>query len=431
MLGKAHIALAVFLLSLPACQKEETLPGVRETIRGFEASTTAERLEPQQSIRLPPPIAQKEWRQYAANAAHHPGHIKNGATETRLWKRKIGAGNKKNTFQQINFVGTATHFYVLSRTYWLYRVDAQNGRIENKIRLSPQDKQSLGGGLSLADDSVVIVALGDGSLSAHDGDSLVPLWETRLEGPIHNSPAYYQGRVYVQTANERTYALQADTGKILWRHQSEQSSLRIFGSGIPAIVDSQIVVGYGNGALVALSSTNGEVIWASNLATLRRANSLSRIADIHASPVIAEDTIYASSFSGRLVAHNLQTGERLWEYPAALLAPVSLAGNVVFAITAQAEMLALSAQTGSPIWITPLPEYASDSALDPILWSRPVLAEGQILLTNSQGFLYRLNPVDGTVLEKRKLGKAFRTEPVIIEDTLYLLETSGVMQAWR
>jgi hypothetical protein len=73
---------------------------------------------------------------------------------------------------------------------------------------------------------------------------------------------------------------------------------------------------------------------------------VSTISDIDANPVIDAGRVFAVGQGGRMVALELNTGQRAWEINVAGISTPWVAGEWVFVVTDQAQLLAIARATG-------------------------------------------------------------------------------------
>jgi len=126
--------------------------------------------------------------------------------------------------------------------------DGEKGSILSLDAASGGDLKSFSVNSPIDDAASSAVAYGkvyfgatDGIVRALDADSLALEWQTTLLGPVRSSPAVANGVVYVTTGwpePARLYALDADTGKILWSYVLPESAR----STSPIVADGHLYV---------------------------------------------------------------------------------------------------------------------------------------------------------------------------------------------
>src|SRR5690606_9563110 len=123
----------------------------------------------------------------------------------------------------------------------------------------------------------------------------------------------------------------------------------------PAVNGNRVVVPYSSGEIIAFDAEKGTPVWGDQLTGGSRFSAVSGLRDVAGSPVIDNGTVYAVGVGGRMVAVAESNGERLWASNIASSQTPVVAGNSVFVVTLGGEILALDRSTGNVRWKTPLP----------------------------------------------------------------------------
>src|SRR3546814_13458524 len=97
-----------------------------------------------------------------------------------------------------------------------------------------------------------------------------------------------------------------------------------------------------SGELNAYRYENGRTLWQDALSRTTISTSVSSLADIDADPVIDQGRVYAVGQGGRMVAIQLDTGQRLWEQDFAGISTPWVVGEWVFVVTDDATLICLS-----------------------------------------------------------------------------------------
>ena len=133
-----------------------------------------------------------------------------------------------------------------------------------------------------------------------------------------------------------------------------------------------------------------------------------------------------------MVAVELITGQRAWEINIAGISTPWVAGDWLFVVTDQSQLLAIARSSGRIRWISQLPRWRDpEDRQGPIFWRGPVLAGNRLILTNSLGQIAYVSPTDGTVLSTTDTRSPISFAPVVANGTLYILDDSGRLTAWR
>ena len=163
-----------------------------------------------------------------------------------------------------------------------------------------------------------------------------------------------------------------------------------------------------------------------------------QLSDIDADPVIDNGRVFAVGQGGRMVAVELITGQRVWEFNIAGISTPWVAGDWVFVVTDRAQLLAVSRvrpgadRAGSrSCRATATPKDNATRA--PIFWRGPILAGNRLILASSRGQIV-LRLADRRRASRRPGGTAHadvaaadrREQHAATSST-----TSGRLTAWR
>ena len=195
----------------------------------------------------------------------------------------------------------------------------------------------------------------------------------------------------------------------------------------PALVLA--LAAYASGELYALRAENGRVSWSDNLAFTERLATLASLNDIQGGAVADRGLVFASSYSGRLVAIDLDSGARVWERPIASAQTPWPAGDHLYVVTASGRIVCLLRADGRIRWVRQLP--AAEDGEDETLWSGPILAGGRLLVAASDGRALALSPHNGDTLQTMRLGSGLPLAPIAAGGTVFLVEDSGRIVALR
>lgn len=221
------------------------------------------------------------------------------------------------------------------------------------------------------------------------------------------APAIVGNTVYY-ACRDRLYALDAETGRVIWRYPTDQPLNAQFRS-TPAVADGIVYVGATDGNLYALSATSGNLLW-----------SFRTQGAVLSPPTVAGDVVYFGSADGRVYAINAKTGEPIWRGGFRTLdavnGAVAVADDMVFFISADQTLYAAAAPTGLMLWRLRLP--GTLYALSPVVADRNVY----VVASN---VLYALQARSGRQLWARTLPDDIAIEPIAGNGMVYVLTRDG------
>jgi outer membrane protein assembly factor BamB len=260
-------------------------------------------------------------------------------------------------------------------------------------------------------------------------------WTASLKLPIRGAPTADAGRVFVITYDNQMHALDTERGEVLWTHTGVVEQAGFLGGAHASVEGNTVIAPYSSGEVLALRADTGVVAWGEQLVRASgRVSQAGALNDINGRPVIDRDRVYAVSQSGRFVAINIRTGERIWERVIPSIQTPWIAGDFIYAITIDAELLCLSRRDGRVKWIRQLRRYEDPKAKVAkgiITWYGPVLAGDRLLIASTDERIVAVSPYTGDLLGQFKLSDKASVAPVVADGTVYVVTDDAVLTAYR
>ncbi len=150
--------------------------------------------------------------------------------------------------------------------------------------------------------------------------NLRPAWifQTEVVDSLETSPIVVNGVMYVTTAFNHVYALDARTGQQIWHHKHEMGPVTTFCCGPNnrgvAVADGKVFFGTLDAKLVALDAKTGKQLWASEIADPELGYSETM------APTVVEDMVLIGTNGGEygirgfVKAFDTETGEEKWSF---------------------------------------------------------------------------------------------------------------------
>ena len=413
---------------------EVPLSGTRVSVRGAETGSSISPSASGTVVSLPGPQSNADWPQLNGNASRTLGHVAAGTALSRIWAVDVGAGGSKSARIVSSPVAAGGRVFALDAGATVSAIDGSSGARIWTVDLTPDGENTIdgfGGGVAF-DSGYVFVSNGFGDLHALDAAGGEIRWTAELGAPSRAAPVVSGGRVFAVTRDNQIVAADSNTGEILWREQGLEQVAGILGGAAPAATDSIVVAPFSSGELNAYVAKSGRLGWIDDLTGSRGSTGLAVLNDVSGDPVISDGTVYAASQSGRFVAVDARSGERLWTRNIGGVQPPYIAGETVFLVSGEGTLVAVQKSSGDVIWVAELGAYRDpDDREDPIIWAGPVLAGGNLLLTSNLGQLVSVNPSDGSVSGRVDLPGSATNAPIIAGGTVYVLTDDAILAAYR
>jgi outer membrane protein assembly factor BamB len=408
------------------------LPGTRVSVLSGSDAISADPRLAEFPVAIPQAITNGDWAVTGGTAERTLGHLALASEPRQAWSTSIGSGSSGTRRILASPVAGDGRIYTMDSDMRVRAFAADSGRELWSVDPAPEDEEDgFGGGIAF-DAGRVYVAAGFAQIVTLDAATGKIVWRRSVAGPVRSAPLVADGRIYTTTVDNRTEALDAQSGDTVWSYTGTAEPTSILGGGTPGFSQDIVVAPYSSGEVVALRADNGRPLWTDSLAGLRRGSALAALSDVRGSPVIADGRVFAASVSGRIAAIDLRTGNRAWDGEFGGPSPIWFAGDYLFLISKDGELICVRALDGAIRWVSPLPRLADpDEKSSVIQWVGPVLAGDHLIVAGSHERALLISPYDGSRQgEIRLQDKAF-LQPIVVNRTMYILTDDGRLTAYR
>ena len=233
-------------------------------------------------------------------------------------------------------------------------------------------------------------------------------------GAIYSAPAVGNDLLYVATYDGKIYALDlrspdfgGSTGR--WSVDSatlSEGSSRVVG-GI-AYAEGKVIFGSSDGNVYALDATTGSLVWKYQTEDM-----------IWGTPTIFDGVCYVGSMDHNIYALDLENGIERWRYGATgaiVMAPVAVGDQLLFGALDH-KFYALDRYDGSVDWIFP--------GNSNWFWASPAVADGTVYAASVDGLIYALTLGDGTQRWKFDVESKVVVAPIITDEAVIVGSDSG------
>jgi outer membrane protein assembly factor BamB len=408
--------------------------GERISVLSNEAAVEVDPTLASTPVIVPAALVNTEWAQPGGNASKSMGHLALGASLGQAWRVSIGRGSGNKEQLAASPIFAEGKIFTMDTDAVVRAIDPQNGATvwQTQVRGAAASSGTLfGGGVAYANGRLYATN-GSGYAAALDAQKGGIYWTVRPGGPLRGAPTIANDNVYVITQDNQMFALNPADGTTRWSGSGALEIAGVLGAAAPSAAQGTVVAGYSSGELTAYRYENGQVVWQDALARTSISTTVTSLSDIDASPVIDAGRVYAIGQGGRMVAIELITGQRVWEINVAGISTPWVAGEWVFVVTDQDQLLCIQRTTGHIRWLTQLPAFQNaKKKKGAVNWVGPVLAGGRLVVANSSGQLVSVSVTDGAIQSTQDTKMPISREPIVANNTLYVLHDNGQLSAWR
>ena len=274
------------------------------------------------------------------------------------------------------------------------------------------------------DEGLVVVGTQEAELivlNALDGSER---WRKRVSSEVLSSPAVGSGEVVSRTIDGRITAFDAEDGTQRWVYDRSVPVLTLRGDSSPLLHDSQALIGFANGKLVALDLNSGAPNWEALVAAPSGRTELERVVDIDAELKLVEGTVFAAAYHGELAAVSEISGVVLWRREFSSHAGLDADWRQLFITDESDHVWSLDASNGATLW--------QQKQLHARRLSAPAMVEGNLVVGDYDGYLHWLSQYDGRMLARERVsGDAIRVQPLVRDGIVYVFDQGGNLTALR
>jgi outer membrane protein assembly factor BamB len=335
-----------------------------------------------------------------------------------LWKASVGDGEDGEYLKLTPALHDAKVF-AADRKGLVAAFEAQTGKRLWAVKTDAPISGGPGAG-----DGLVLVGTSDATVIAlHAADGSIA-WTGSVSSEVLSVPAIGEGVVAVHTIDGRIFGLSAADGTKLWTYDRNAPVLTLRGNSSPLIVQGAAICGFDTGKLVALKLTDGTQLWEAGVAMPTGRSELDRIVDIDADPKVSGNTLYVTTFQGRVAAVELFSGRALWVRDMSSYAGLGLGEDKLYVTDEQSRVWALEQSGGGALW--------KQDKLNGRRLTAPAVIGRSVVVGDFEGYLHWLSDADGHIQARvRHDNDGIDAAPLVINDYLFVLGRGGTLAAYQ
>ena len=224
-------------------------------------------------------------------------------------------------------------------------------------------------------------------------------WQVRTGGAVRSSPAVTDTRLFVGSGDGALYALARSSGRVVWRFEAGGAV-----DASPAVANGTVVAATLGGRIFAVDESSGTLRWSLQTGPVLPANTSPAGGwDLWASsPVIVGSTVVIGAPDGGVYSLDLATGKQLWRTQTngrVRATPAVHDGSVVVGSWG-GRVYALDLATGAERWVHRTEGDTLDSKKFGFdrraVQSSAAIANGVVYVGSRDGAVYALDEATGT-----------------------------------
>ncbi|MBT4964114.1 MAG: outer membrane protein assembly factor BamB [Francisellaceae bacterium] len=270
--------------------------------------------------------------------------------------------------------------------------------------------------VTIANSGLLLIGENKATLINTDDGSLV--WESDLGSEVFALPSASEAHAYVHLLDGYIVAVDLSTGNIAWRYSAQTPSIVMRKSSSAVIKSNKLYTGLANGKVVALRLHDGSLYWEQEVGVPSGKRDIQRMADVSATPIVDDNTIYAAAYKGNLSALDLVTGRVLWQSSISTLNAGDIYKDALFFSDTKGHIKSYSKSTGRVNW--------NSDTLEGRMLTGPVVYKKNIFIGDEEGNLHVFD-FKGDYISRIKLASAVTKAPVVQNGELLILTSNGTL----
>lgn len=434
---KNKILLLPILASLSACalpewtgagESDPKLPGDRFEVMFSGGSIAADPSMEDETVDIPP--AEKTLSNNYGNFFLEKNLENSLNSEANFSARTFDFGDEPDDFYRITStpIFAGDKIFVIDGRAQISALDKNFNKLwQTQIAPDNNEEQDLAGAISLHND-IIFASTGFGKVAAISVADGKILWQVMLNAPLRVAPVFdaddTQAHIFVASADNKIFALSAQSGEIIWRHSGASEKTRKFAMASPVIKNNMLIATYASGEIFGLDTNFGREIWEDLLSLgLDQTKAAAGLNDISATPLVVDGIVYATNAGNKLAAFNLANGARIWEQAIAGTATPWATERFLFIVNDRNQLVALNRFDGRIKWIAELVETPDDKIVP--RWQGPVMAGGHLLVHNNLGEMLVIDASTGSILARKEIPIHIYTTAKIVDGKIYLISNAA------
>ena len=162
----------------------------------------------------------------------------------------------------------------------------------------------------------------DSTITPDNVKNLKPVWTFKIDdhGPIEATPMVWHGTIYISSAHDHIYAIDAKTGQLKWQFQDDPHVISFAANRGVTLLDGKVYIGTLDGHLIALDAETGQKVF-DVLAVEDPSNSFYSAVPIpYHNPTTGKDQLLLGVSNGdwgglgNISAFDPDNGKRIWQF---------------------------------------------------------------------------------------------------------------------
>ncbi len=219
-------------------------------------------------------------------------------------------------------------------------------------------------------------------------------WQQQLTSDTFTAPLVAGGRVFVLGADRSVSAFDGQTGTRLWQRTRPGEPLVLREAGVLQTHGERVLASH-SGRLQALNPDTGVPLWEAVVSVPRGVNDMERLVDLLGPAARMGEQLCVRAFQTQVACLEGTNGQLLWSRAITGERAVAADADRVYVILANGSIQALRRTDGERLWESDRLKYRQLGRI----WR----LDKTVLVSDSGGWVYALNPASGELQNRLRL----------------------------
>lgn len=287
-------------------------------------------------------------------------------------------------------------------------------------------KQGLVSGVAVdPQGTTVVISDPYGKLIALDRQTGKQRWQSQLASSVLSPTLVSGNRVISVSNNGVVSANSVQTGELIWQFATQNPNLTVRGGSVPVLLDTKtVLVATADGRVHAINLDDGTPLWSRRMSSAQGASDIERIADIDATPVLDNNRLYVTSYSGQLIAVDLSGRQLMFvkEKDYNSIKPVAVDNSQLYTSTLDGDVIALDKLTGNVAWQSDALRFRG--------LSNAVSMGNYVLVGDALGYLHLFDKATGKLIDRYEV-QGDIAQLQVVGQTVIASSQNGGFSVWQ
>ena len=429
MISLYKIFLLIVFLFVNSCSDDEILVG-GEKVNFLKDNIVINKKLLLEDPKLNKQIRNTNWIQKGGNKHHSLSNVSFKMPFKKKWTFDTDQEISEDNPFLVLPVSFENNLYILNSEGFMFCLNKKDGSLVWKKKYFKEDEDTLLGSGSIVYDKFrnsIIAHNGKNKIISINSKTKEVDWILMNHLPFRGSLSISGNNLIVNDYEGNLLNINTDLGSIIWKKKLGSSSMSIYSNARPVVANNLIVNAGSSGIFHVLKLDTGRLIY-SDILPKNNELAIFNNNDIIANPIFYDGIIYILSHSGTFAAYDYKTFKNLWNISIGGKNTPLISGETIFIIDNLARLLAIKAITGEVRWKTKFKNQKQSGYIfekqTVINYHGPFLVDDKILIFNSNGDLFYLNPKDGKIVTKKSFNE-LAAAPLFFTDHIIFLFSDG------